>query len=80
MPSIKVDGMDEIFSRLKALGGDIESVQKVAVYNGMAVIRDEVIKQIESLPAQNGYIKKDDLPRNVITDREKKELIMIKFW
>ena len=58
MPSIKVDGMDDVFARLKTLGGDIEAVQKVAVYNGMAVIRDEVISQIEHLPVENGYIKK----------------------
>ena len=75
MPSIKVNGMDDIFARLKALGGDIEAVQKVAVYNGMAVIRDEVVRQIQSLPVENGYIKKNDLPRNVITDREKEELL-----
>lgn len=75
MPSIKVDGMDEVFSKLKALGEDIEPIQKVAVYNGMAVIRDEVVRQIRDLPAQNGYLEKKELPRNVITDREKSELI-----
>lgn len=75
MPSIKVDGMDDVFARLKALGGDIEAVQKVAVYNGMEVIRDEVISQIEHLPVENGYINKDRLPRNVITDREKQQLL-----
>ena len=74
MPSLKVDGMDDVFARLKALGGDIEDIQKVAVYNGMAVIRDEVVRQIDSLPVQNGYLAKKELPRNVITDREKREL------
>lgn len=75
MPSIKVDGMDEAFAMLKSIGGSVEDAQKVAVYNGMAVVRDAVIKQIEALPVQNGYLKKEALPRNVITDREKEQLL-----
>ena len=75
MPSIKVSGMEDVFARLKAIGGNIENVQKVAVYNGMAVIRDEVVRQINGLPTQNGYLHKKELPRNVITDREKRELL-----
>lgn len=75
MPSIKVDGLDDIFAKLKAMGGDIESVQKQAVYAGMAVIRDEVVRQIEALPEQRGYIKEQDLPRDVITPREKEQLL-----
>ena len=75
MPSIKVDGLEDVFARLKAIGGDIEGVQKQAVYAGMAVIRDEVVRQIESLPTQAGYIKSKDLPRDVITPREKEQLI-----
>lgn len=75
MPSMKVDGMDDVFAQLKAIGGSIENVQKVAVYTGMAVIRDEVVRQIQALPVQNGYIEKKDLPRHVITDREQDQLI-----
>lgn len=75
MPSIKVDGLDDVWAAIKSLGGDIEGVQKQAVYAGMHVIRDEVINQINALPAQDGYIKREDLPRNVITDREKAQLI-----
>ena len=75
MPSIKVDGLDDVFARLKAIGGDIESVQKRAVYAGMGVIRDEVVRQIEQLPVQKGYLKSKDLPRDVITPREKEQLI-----
>lgn len=75
MPSIKVDGLDETISKIKALGEDFEPVQKQAVYAGMSVIRDEVIKQINALPVQQGYIIKDKLPRNVITRREKEQLL-----
>lgn len=77
MPSIKVDGMEDVFAMLKALGSGeaIESVQKQAVYAGMSVIREELIRAIEALPVQNGYLKSDDLPRDVITDREKGELL-----
>lgn len=75
MPSIKVDGLDDVFAMLKSIGGDIESVQKQAVYAGMAVIRDEVVRQIEALPEQRGYLPKDKLPRNVITPREKEQLL-----
>lgn len=77
MPSIKADGLDEVFAMLKRLGagGEIEGVQKQAVYAGMAVVRDEVVDQIERLPVQNGYLESDKLPRNVVTDREKRELL-----
>lgn len=75
MPGIKVDGMDDVFAKLKAIGGDIEDVQKRAVYAGMAVIRDEVVRQIEALPVQKGYLKDKDLPRDVITPREKEQLL-----
>ena len=75
MPSIKVDGLDEVIARVKALGGDIEAVQKQAVYAGMAVIRDEVVRQIETLPEQRGYLPQDKLPRDVITPREKEQLL-----
>lgn len=75
MPSVKVDGLDEVISRIKAMGEDVEAVQKQAVYAGMAVIRDEVIKQINALPVQKGYIPKGDLPRDVITPREKEQLL-----
>ena len=75
MPSIKVDGLEDVFARLKAIGGDIEGVQKRAVYAGMGVIRDEVVRQIEQLPTQKGYLKDKDLPRDVITPREKEQLI-----
>lgn len=76
MPSIKVDGLDDVFAMLKRLGGDnIEDVQKVAVYHGMGVIRDEVVRQIQALPVQNGYLPQNKLPRNTITEREKRELI-----
>lgn len=77
MPSIKVDGLDDVFAMLKSMGegGMIEKVQKQAVYAGMSVIRDEVVRQIEALPVQNGYIKSDKLPRDVITQREKDQLI-----
>lgn len=75
MPSIKVDGLDDVFAMLKSIGGDIESVQKQAVYAGMAVIRDEVVRQIEALPEQRGYLPKDKLPRDVITPREKEQLL-----
>lgn len=75
MPSIKVDGLDDVYAMLKSIGGDIESVQKQAVYAGMAVIRDEVVRQIEALPEQRGYLPKDKLPRDVITPREKEQLL-----
>lgn len=75
MPSIKVDGLDDVFAMLKSIGCDIESVQKQAVYAGMAVIRDEVVRQIEALPEQRGYLPKDKLPRDVITPREKEQLL-----
>lgn len=75
MPSIKVDGLDDVFAMLKSIGGDIENVQKQAVYAGMAVIRDEVVRQIEALPEQRGYLPKDKLPRDVITPREKEQLL-----
>lgn len=75
MPSIKVDGLDDVFAMLKSIGGDIEGVQKQAVYAGMGVIRDEVVRQIQALPEQRGYLQKGRLPRDVITPREKEQLI-----
>jgi len=76
MPSIKMDGLDEVFARLKALGNGsaIEDVQKQAVYEGMRVIKEEVVALIRALPEQAGYTK-DGSPRNVIKKSEKEELI-----
>lgn len=77
MPSIKVDGLDDVFAKLKAIGEGkvIEDVQKHAVYEGMKVIKQEVEAQIRALPEEEGYIESKNLPRNVITKAEKAELI-----
>ena len=77
MPSIKMDGLDEVIAKLKAMadGRTIEGVQKQAVYAGMKVIKEEVEAQIRGLPEQEGYIGADQLPRNVITKAEKRALI-----
>ena len=79
MPSMKVDGLDEIYSKLKTLadGNAIEAVQKHAVYKGMEQIKQEMEAQIRALPEQEGYvnISKGDAPRSVITKREKEELL-----
>lgn len=77
MPGIKMDGLEDVYAMLKSLGSGeaIEKVQKKAVYAGMAEIKNEVERQIRALPEQEHYIKPDDLPRNVITRREKAELI-----
>ena len=77
MPSIRMEGLDEVIAKLKAIGegNAIEKVQKHAVYEGMKVIKNEVIAQIRALPEQEGYIEADDLPRNVITKAEKAQLI-----
>lgn len=77
MPSIKVDGFEEVYAKLKQLGDGslIEKVQKHAVYEGMKVIKQEVEAQIRALPEEEGYIDSKNLPRNVITKAEKAELI-----
>lgn len=77
MPSIKMDGLDEVYAKLKTLadGSAIEKVQKHAVYEGMKAIKNEVEAQIRALPEKEGYIKPENLPRNVITRREKTELL-----
>lgn len=75
MPSMKVDGLDDVFAMLKSVGGDIEGVQKQAVYAGMSVVRDEVVRQIQALPVQRGYLPEGKLPRDVITPREKEQLL-----
>lgn len=77
MPSIKMEGLDEVIAKLKAIGegNAIEKVQKHAVYEGMKVIKNELIAQIRALPEQEGYIEADKLPRRMITKAEKAELI-----
>lgn len=77
MPSIKMDGLDEIYAKLKTLadGSAIEKVQKHAVYEGMKVIRQEVEAQIRALPEQEGYVDTKNLPRDTITKAEKAQLI-----
>lgn len=77
MPSIKLEGLDEVYARLRSIaeGDAIEKVQKQAVYAGMREIKNELERQIRALPVQEGYIKGDDLPRNVITRAEQQELI-----
>lgn len=77
MPSIKLEGLDDVFAKLKAIGDGsaIEDVQRHAVYEGMKVIKQEVEAQIRALPEEEGYIEGKDLPRNVITKAEKAELL-----
>lgn len=77
MPSIKMEGLDEVYAKLKSIaeGDAIEKVQKQAVYAGMREILKEVKRQIQALPEQEGYVEPDDLPRNVITKAEKSQLI-----
>ncbi len=79
MPSMKVEGLDEVYSKLKALadGNAIEAVQKHAVYKGMEQIKQEMEAQIRALPEQEGYVnvKKGQPPRSVITKREKEQLL-----
>lgn len=77
MPRIKLTGLDEVIAQVKVLsdGDGIEKVQKRVAYVGMSVLLKEVIKQINKLPVQAGYIEGDKLPRDVITPVEKKDLI-----
>lgn len=77
MPSIRLDGLDDLFAKLKTLadGSAIEKVQKHAVFEGMRVIKDEVEAQIRALPEKEGYIETKRLPRNVVTKKEKAELL-----
>lgn len=77
MPSIKLEGLDDLYAKLKTLGDGsaIEKAQKHAVYEGMNVIKQEVEAQIRALPVQEGFVESDKLPRNVITKAEKRELI-----
>ena len=79
MPSMKVEGLDEVYSKLKALtdGNAIEAVQKHAVFKGMEQIKQEVEAQIRAIPEQEGYVnvKKGEPPRSVITRREKEQLL-----
>lgn len=77
MPKIEVTGLEEFVARIKRLADSqaIEDMQKVAVYAGQAEVLKEIKAQIQGLPEQEGYIPESRLPRNVVTRKEKQQLI-----
>lgn len=74
MARMKIKGGDEFSHKIAALQNGTVDVMKKAVYAGANVLADAVAAQIQALPEQNGKMP-DGEKRNVITNREKSELI-----
>lgn len=74
MAKVTVNGLAEISRKITALGDAGDAIGKMAVYDGAAVIADELRKQINALPEDEfRYLRNGDR-FGVITAQDKKDL------
>ena len=72
---VAMKGLKEYELKLSKLGADANKVAKMAVYDGAAIMADEIRKGIEGLPIVSGYgTEKNPLPGGV-TKSQKQGLL-----
>ena len=74
MAKVTIDGMAEISKKITALGDAGDAIGKMAVYDGAAVITDELRKQINALPEDEFRYLRDGDQFGVITAQDKADL------
>lgn len=74
MAKANVKGTEDVSKMLVALGKAGDAIGKMAVYDGAAVIADEIRKQINALPEQDFKYLKDGEQFGVITPQDKEDL------
>ena len=74
MAKVTVSGLAEISKKITALGDAGDAIGKMAVYDGAAVITDEIRKQINALPEDKDRYLTGGEQYNVITPRDKRDL------
>lgn len=75
MAKIKIDGFEEISKKITELGAAGEAIGRMAVYDGAKVIADELRKKINGLPTEDNRLLIDGDKFNVITARDKTDLV-----
>lgn len=74
MAKVNVKGTEDIAKMLVALGEAGDAIGKMAVYDGAAIIADEIRKQINALPEQEFKYLKNGEQFGVITPQDKADL------
>ena len=74
MASVKISGMTDVAKQIVALGDAGDAIGKMAVYDGAAVITDELRKQINALPEDEFRYLRDGDQFGVITAQDKADL------
>jgi len=74
MAKVNVKGSEDVASMLVALGEVGDAIGKMAVYDGAAIIADEIRKQINALPEQNFRHLGEGEQFGVITPQDKADL------
>lgn len=74
MAKVNVKGTEDIAKMLVALGDAGDAIGKMSVYEGAAIIADEIRKQINALPEQSFRHLGDGEQFGVITPQDKEDL------
>lgn len=75
MAKMQVTGLEEFSKKLRALGGAGEAVAKAALYDGAALLADQIRRNIEALPEDKDRLLKDGEQFDVVSPRDKKDLL-----
>lgn len=74
MAKIQVKGLDEYANKVRKLSKNSTRIIKRGVYNGAAVVANEVKGGLQSLPVDNSYGTAEN-PVNGVSRRQKSDLI-----
>lgn len=74
MAKMQVKGLDEYSEKVRRLSKNSTRIIKRGIYNGAAVVANEVKKGLQSLPVDNRYGTAEN-PVNGVSRRQKSDLI-----
>ena len=74
MPKMKLQGLEEVSILINRMAEQGETVAKAAVFAGAAKAAEELRKQVQALPEEEGYMKPGRKRQNV-TRAEKEALL-----
>ncbi|MBD5102039.1 MAG: hypothetical protein HDT27_04950 [Subdoligranulum sp.] len=65
MAKFVVKGIEEYALKVSKLGDQTERVAKKAIYEAAAIITDEIRKNIDGIPVQNGTVPKGEMRKGI---------------
>ena len=74
MGRLTVQGLEDFSSRIAALGSKGVPMIKMAIYDGAAIMIEQVKREIQGIPEEEGYMP-PGRKRHVIAARDKKALL-----